>query len=87
MSKHSARGADWEKTRQAVLDRDGWVCTSCGKTLIGFDATADHVTPTVQGGPSEAWNLVAMCRSCNSSKNDRVLTRTSFWAAGWLDGV
>ena len=58
---------DWYRLSQAVLDRDDYTCAYCG----GFATTADHRIPKARGGPSDASNLVAACRSCNSKKGDR----------------
>ena len=64
-------GNAWQRTRKAVLDRDGWICAKCGKHLVGADATVDHVVPKARGGTDSMSNLVAMCRSHNSAKRDR----------------
>ncbi|WP_084670284.1 HNH endonuclease signature motif containing protein [Microbacterium paludicola] len=87
MSRHSARGADWNATRLRVLDRDGWVCTSCGKELVGDDATVDHITPVSQGGSSEDWNLTSLCRKDNSTKGDRELQRVNWFNTRWLTSI
>lgn len=34
----------------------------------------DHVVPISRGGANSIGNIVAACGSCNSSKNDRLLT-------------
>ena len=70
----SMRGynAEWNKIRIIVLRRDNWTCVRCNKKLIGSDATVDHRIPLSRGGTNEASNLQSMCRSCNSSKKDRV---------------
>jgi 5-methylcytosine-specific restriction endonuclease McrA len=87
MSAHSSRGASWDTLRRACLDRDGWVCTHCGKDLIGEDATADHVVPRALGGPDALWNLQASCRRCNGIKSDHVLVRVPWFSRDWLDRI
>jgi 5-methylcytosine-specific restriction endonuclease McrA len=67
------------------LERDGWVCTYCGKALEGDDATADHVTPKEAGGRDEMTNLVAACRKCNGAKQDKVIARANWVNPRWLD--
>ncbi|GAA2082239.1 hypothetical protein GCM10009840_17940 [Pseudolysinimonas kribbensis] len=84
MSKGSSRGSGWERLRLACLERDGWVCTYCGKALEGDDATADHVTPREAGGRDEMTNLVAACRTCNGRKSDRELMRVDWFNTRWL---
>ena len=64
------RGSDprksrtYKKQRLVVLNRDGWTCHYCG-----LDAnTVDHLIAIVKGGdPLSLDNLVASCKSCNSS--------------------
>jgi 5-methylcytosine-specific restriction endonuclease McrA len=65
----TARGYGWRWQRLAalVLARDRRICHYCG----GYATTVDHVVPKARGG-SDTWeNLVAACRSCNTSKHDR----------------
>jgi len=75
MSKLSSQGAKWDATRLYVLKRDGYQCAYCGKHLEGADATADHIVAKANGGTDDAWNLVAACRACNGSKQDKVIER------------
>jgi 5-methylcytosine-specific restriction protein A len=65
-------GADWQRVRRRILDRDQWTCYLCQKILVGTDATVDHVIP-LSIDPSRRLdedNLRACCRSCNSAKNN-----------------
>lgn len=69
----------WKKLRQHVLDRDGWQCASCGKGIEGKDAHVDHIVPFVSVEESNHMhNLRALCSSCNSSKQDRVIYRLNW---------
>ena len=53
--------------RGAVLHRDGWICSYCGR-----EATeVDHVDPQARGGATTPANLVAVCRPCNKTKGLR----------------
>lgn len=45
------------------------VCAYCG----GPGGTVDHVVPLSRGGQHTEGNLVPACRSCNSSKADKLL--------------
>lgn len=85
MSVGSSRGKDWERTRLAVLDRDGWQCTYCHKPLEGRDATADHIIPKAAGGSDDPDNLVAACRRCNGIKSDQMFARTPWFNPQWLE--
>ena len=46
----------------------GRACVYCGASDAG---TLDHLIPRLRGGEDAADNLVAACRSCNSSKGSR----------------
>lgn len=74
-------------TREAVLNRDGWVCQKCGKvcnkeyvlhpvtrTPDLRNAEHDHVWPlSVQGSPGNVFeNSQCLCRKCNMAKGDTV---------------
>lgn len=87
MSAQSSRGTGWNRLRLAVLERDGWVCSTCSKALEGDDATVDHVIAKASGGTDDTSNLVAMCRICNSKKQDRTLTRLNWVNRRWLDAA
>ena len=54
---------------RAVLMVNGHRCQYCGKPAT----TADHIVPSHLGGRSNAGNLTAACRSCNSSKGAKRL--------------
>lgn len=56
-------------TKAFVFERDGCACVQCGATQ---DLTLDHIRPWSIGGTDTAENLQILCRSCNSSKGDRV---------------
>lgn len=60
-------GADWQRTRLTILNRDQWLCGYCGKPAN----TVDHRVPKSRGGSDDESNLIAACRSCNSAKRDR----------------
>lgn len=63
--------------RDAVILRDGFVCTLCGcDVYVGADAkdrpkqllTFDHIRHYSTGGPDTIANLRVACRSCNSRR-------------------
>lgn len=55
--------------RARIMARDGNKCVTCGTTE---KLTIDHIHPRSRGGGTEDENLQVLCRSCNSSKNNRL---------------
>jgi 5-methylcytosine-specific restriction endonuclease McrA len=54
-------------SRRAVFMRDDHTCQYCGATAENID----HVIPRSKGGPHVWENVVASCRRCNGSKENR----------------
>lgn len=54
-------------SRRAVFLRDGHRCQYCGSPA----EDVDHVMPRSRGGEHRWENVVAACRRCNASKQDR----------------
>lgn len=51
---------DWHNVRLAILERDGWRCTKCGRAGA---LEVHHVKPLEEGGhPTSPDNLVTLCR-------------------------
>lgn len=93
MSAGSSRSAEYKQNRLLCLIRDNYTCTYCRKPgLTGLDATADHVVSKETwrregrpGSPDALDNLVASCRSCNSSKQDSdTMPRINYYNPAWL---
>ena len=61
---------EWRVLRQRIFERDAYACTYCGSK---DDLTCDHVLALIRGGTNDENNLTTACRSCNSSKGDRLL--------------
>ena len=76
MSRHHrplVNSRRWLAVRRAVLDRDGWRCTSCGAPGA---LECDHVRPLRRGGdPYDMANLQTLCRACHIAKTRRENTR------------
>jgi 5-methylcytosine-specific restriction endonuclease McrA len=71
MTLHSQRKSNstqWKKLRLRILNRDGWICFWCGSEAN----TCDHVIPVARGGSDDPDNLVAACKRCNFSRQDRL---------------
>ena len=70
---HPARtqGRRWAALRWAILERDGWLCRTCGKA---GRLECDHIRAVALGGePWDPVNLQALCRACHftKSRNER----------------
>jgi 5-methylcytosine-specific restriction endonuclease McrA len=64
--------------RLAIYLRDRFTCVYCLTDLHDskpFDITLDHVKCREKGGHNHESNLITACRSCNSSRQDKPLTR------------
>ena len=53
----------------ALIERDGLACAECGTVE---KLTVDHIIPISKGGTDDLDNLRLLCRSCNSSKGDKI---------------
>lgn len=62
---------EWDLVRSFLLIRQGWTCEYCPRPLHFKTVTIDHMVPQSKGGTDHVVNLVAACRSCNSSKGAR----------------
>lgn len=45
-------------------------CVRCGHWFKKSEIDVDHIIPRHKGGPDAVWNLQAMCKHCNRSKQD-----------------
>ena len=60
------------KMRFAVLQRDSFVCRSCGASPAknpGVELHIDHIVPWSRGGETEIENLQTLCSKCNYGKS------------------
>jgi len=78
-SKHQPVGR-WIRVdkRLAIYLRDRFTCLACLKDLHGadpMDVTLDHIMTKSDGGSNSESNLYTCCRSCNSSRQDKPLSR------------
>jgi 5-methylcytosine-specific restriction protein A len=57
----------WEETRRRnqVLERDGFMCVSCGAVS---DLEVDHIMPRASGGTNDLSNLQTLCADCHRAK-------------------
>lgn len=59
---------EWEK----IKEENDYSCASCEKSEPEVQLTLDHIIPTSKGGTNELDNIQPLCKSCNSSKKDKV---------------
>ncbi len=57
------------------LENSKHICFICGKEIGESELTVDHVIPWSYLYSDDLWNLVYACKSCNSSKNDKLVTK------------
>jgi len=64
-SKHVTRTRRWQSVRHAVLERDGWACTSCGARgrLEVHHVQSVRTRPDLGFDPG---NCTSLCASCHT---------------------
>lgn len=60
-------------TRDAIYERDNYICQYCKRKFERNKLSIEHVVPVSKGGIDEIINYITVCRSCNSSKNAKDL--------------
>lgn len=72
--------------RASVLERDGYVCTRCGRLLQGNYYSLHHRLPRGRGGKHTPENIVTLCGSGTSPgcHNDVESQRAVATEQGWL---
>ena len=74
MSDRRYSTSAWQKTRRAILQRDGYVCQIRGPRCTGRATSVHHVAPSSQR-PDLFWdsgNLTAACQTCNAGGGRRI---------------
>lgn len=46
------------------------ICPLCGRSLVWWKATLDHIIPRSKGGPDAEWNLQAVHNKCNGTRGN-----------------
>lgn len=69
--KANAEGSHTAEDRKRIIETQKNRCYYCGKKM-DKDATIDHVIPLSRGGSNSPENLVAACKSCNSTKGAKL---------------
>lgn len=73
-SYKSKRQAIPSELQIEIKDRDQGVCCFC----FGSGGTVEHLTPITRGGDNNYNNLITLCSSCNSSKNNQTFLEWLF---------
>lgn len=82
-AKRRTQNKSGDFTRQKWLELMkawGWTCAYCGVQLAKGSRSIDHMIPISKAGKNDCDNMIPCCRSCNSSKNNKLLEE-------WLDPV
>lgn len=58
--------------REAIFERDGWLCGICGEPVEASDATLDHIVPISLGGADQPSNVRLAHSTCNSRRGDGI---------------
>lgn len=62
-------GAQWERVRKQVMQRDKGLCQVCMDTgRITAAVAVDHIQPKAEGGTDDLENLQAICAECHAAK-------------------
>lgn len=54
-----------------ILRRANYKCQICGVFLTVENFEADHQLAYSEGGATQTWNALALCRECNRYKSDK----------------
>jgi len=79
LSRHQrGYGSAWEKLRERILQRDGYLCLTClGEGTYTPANIVDHVVPKAHGGTDDPSNLASICSAHHKVKtaNERLNRR------------
>lgn len=63
-------------TNQLLFKRDQYHCSYCNRFTPESKLTRDHIVPVSKGGLDIWTNVVAACKRCNNSKDNKLLAAT-----------
>lgn len=81
MSKHSSRGAAWNRLREVQLANYNYECVGLYPAIceVNENLQLDHIVPKSRGGEDSIENTRILCRSCNGKKSDRDDPKGKAW--------
>ena len=60
---------EWENLKKKF----NYKCLKCGKKEPAIKLTIDHIIPISKNGKNIIKNIQPLCRSCNSSKGNKII--------------
>ena len=63
-------------SRNAIYQRDQYMCLYCGEVKKYKELTWDHIVPKYHGGGHSWTNLATACKGCNNRKDNKMLSET-----------
>lgn len=60
-TRTQAYTVNWQAVSEAVMRRDGYKCTKCGKTRDQVKLEVHHIIPVSRGGITAMYNLTTLC--------------------------
>jgi 5-methylcytosine-specific restriction endonuclease McrA len=79
LNRRGKGNVEWSEW-QGLIEEFASHCAYCGKPVEKPEP--DHVVPLSRGGLNEIGNLLPACRSCNASKNKKLLSE---WRPEWAE--
>jgi len=67
--KGDLTGKQWA----CIKKTNNYTCLKCHRKEPEIILTIDHIIPIIKGGEHTANNIQPLCRSCNSSKHDKII--------------
>ena len=64
------------ETRLLVLERDGWACVCCGRSVLGQRYSLQHRKRRSQGGPNSPVNLITVLGDGTAGCHARIDSRS-----------
>jgi hypothetical protein len=75
------------QTRLLVLERDGWACACCGRSVIGQQHALQRRRARRSRGVNSPSNLVVLCGGCQlaAEQQDPFMLAAGYWLADTED--